>query len=70
MGQIVPQTNHPSRFVVGQDPEGHWIAVETHGRGGGIFASRMAALRYAQFETGHRPSAVQISNRAALRLPL
>ena len=53
----------PSAFVVGLDPEGHWIAVETHGRGGGFFASREAALRYATFETGHRPHAVRVSRQ-------
>ncbi len=47
-------------FVVGQDYQGHWLAVETHGLGGGIFADRRTALRYAAFETGWRPNAVKI----------
>lgn len=48
-------------FLVGLDTEGHWIAVETHGRGGGIFADRGTAIRYAEFETGRRPRAVRFS---------
>jgi hypothetical protein len=53
----------PSRaisFIVGRDPEGHWIAAETEGRAGGLFSDREAALRYAAFETGHRHGAVAL----------
>jgi hypothetical protein len=57
----------PDAYVVGRDPNGHWLAVETHGRGGGIFSDRTAALRYAQFETDHRPRAVRMTDRT-LRL--
>uniref|UniRef100_A0A9E7ZJX1 Uncharacterized protein n=1 Tax=Bosea sp. NBC_00436 TaxID=2969620 RepID=A0A9E7ZJX1_9HYPH len=49
------------QFLVGRDAEGHWLAIETHGRGGGIFADRSAALRYAVFETGHRARAVRMT---------
>ena len=52
-----------SSFVVGPDGEGHWIAVETHGRGGGIFVSRDAALGYARAESCHRPGAVAMTSR-------
>jgi len=51
----------PLQFLVGRDVDGDWLAVETHGRGGGIFSDRGAALRYAVFETGHRPRAVRIT---------
>lgn len=47
-------------FVVGQDHRGHWLAVETHGHGGGIFCNRQAAMRYAAFESGWRPNAVKL----------
>lgn len=50
-----------SRFVVGQDAQGHWIAVEIHGRAGGLFRSREAALGYAEDETAHRPDAVLLA---------
>ncbi len=58
-----------ARFVVGQDPEGRWVAFEVHGRAGGLFRSRRDAIDYAQDETGHRPDAVRLSGeRVALRL--
>ncbi len=49
------------QFVVGQDETGHWVAVESNGRGGGIFVNRQAALHYAAFEAGWRPDAVRCS---------
>lgn len=49
------------RFVVGQDPKGHWVAIEIHGRAGGLFRSREAAVDYAEDETDHRPDAVLLS---------
>lgn len=45
-------------FLVGQDGEGHWLAIETHGLGGGLFVTRDAALHYARAETDRRPGAV------------
>ena len=50
------------QFIVGQDEQGHWVAVEAHGRGGGIFVSRQAALKYAASETGQRLDTVRCSN--------
>ncbi|WP_407524019.1 hypothetical protein [Methylobacterium oryzisoli] len=49
------------RFVVGQDRDGRWLAVEIHGLGGGIFRSRADALHYAAAETGRRPDAVRLA---------
>lgn len=54
-------------FKIGRDREGHWIAVETHGRGGGYFRSRDDALHYARAEAG--AGSVTVSARPlALRL--
>jgi len=50
-----------SCFVVGQDSRGRWVAVEIHGRGGGLFRDRQAAFHYASAETGRRPDAVLVS---------
>lgn len=64
MGQhLQPTAKSACAFVVGLDTEGHWVAIETHGRGGGIFTDRDAAIRYAEFETSHRPRAVRLSHR-------
>ncbi|KMO10886.1 hypothetical protein [Methylobacterium platani] len=51
----------PLAFLVGQSADGHWLAVETHGLGGGIFRSRRDALTYAAAETGRRPDAVRLA---------
>jgi hypothetical protein len=59
----------PALFIVGQDPEGHWVASEIHGRAGGLFRSCKAAVAYAEGETGRRPDAVLLSRECiALRL--
>lgn len=55
--------------MVGQDAQGHWLAVETHGFGGGIFRSEAAALRYARDGTHDGPGAVLVTaERLNLRL--
>ncbi|MET0314360.1 MAG: hypothetical protein ABW275_08210 [Hansschlegelia sp.] len=41
--------------------------IETDGSGGGIFANRDAAMRYAATESDHRPEAVRIA-RAPIEL--
>lgn len=51
----------PLSYLVGQDGEGHWVAVETGGRAGGIFRSRQDAIRYACVETGCRPDDVRLA---------
>lgn len=56
-------------FIVGQDPQGHWVAVETHGLGGGLFRTRHDAIHYAVDITGHRQDAVVIATgRIELRI--
>ena len=49
-------------FLVGQDGEGHWLAVEIHGLGGGIFASRDKAVRYARDESHRLPGAIRFAD--------
>lgn len=48
-------------YVVGQDGQGRWIALESHGLGGGYFRSREAAFHYAVSQTGRRAGAVRLS---------
>jgi hypothetical protein len=67
--QVVAPAGETVRFIVGQDPEGRWVAIEIHGRAGGLFRSRKAAVDYAAGETDHRPDAVLLSaERIELRL--
>ena len=63
------EASEAARFVVGQDPEGRWVAIEVHGRAGGFFRSRKDAVDYAADETGHRPDAVILSGER-IALPL
>ncbi len=51
------------RFAVGRDVFGRWVAIELHGRGGGFFRSREAALHYATSECGGRRRAVRLARR-------
>ncbi|MBE7200040.1 MAG: RAG2 PHD domain containing protein [Parafilimonas terrae] len=57
----LPAAGTPLSYLVGQDGEGHWVAVETGGRAGGIFRSRQDAIRYACIETGCRPGDVKLA---------
>ena len=60
-----PDVSDPEKrlaFIVGQDREGHWLAVETHGFGGGIFRSRDIAAHYAREECHRRPGAVRFAD--------
>ena len=50
-------------YLVGPDAAGHWLAVETHGSGGGFFVTRDAALHFARGETQRRPGAVDLVER-------
>ena len=61
-----PANCNGQAFLVGQDGAGHWLAVETHGLGGGIFTTRDAALHYALRETGRRPDAVILASATLL----
>ncbi|KQO68534.1 hypothetical protein [Methylobacterium sp. Leaf89] len=57
------------RFVIGQDGRGCWVAIEVHGRAGGLFRTCQAALHYAVEATAHRPDAVRIAvERVELRI--
>jgi hypothetical protein len=50
-------------FLIGEDEAGHWVALEAHGKGGGIFVDQQSAFRYAVSETDRRQGAVQFSER-------
>jgi len=43
---------------VGKDSHDHWVVRDPKGLRGGIFADRADALKFAMYETGHRPQAV------------
>jgi len=45
-------------FLVGKDSLGRWVAQKQHGKTGGLFATRAAAIKFALFENGRRPDAI------------
>ena len=51
-------SRHVSTYMVGQDRAGRWLAMEAEGRGGGMFCSREAAMRFAGSQTSWRDGAV------------
>ena len=64
--QDFPEIPQP-RFVIGQDEQGHWVALDSEGREGGLFASREAALKYVAQETvGSRAVAVYAAKPLSL----
>jgi hypothetical protein len=48
-------------FVVGQNRLGQWLAIEEHGRSGGLFCNKEAALQFASTETDRRPGRIRLS---------
>lgn len=65
----VPAADAAPSFLVGRDPDGHWLAVEIHGLGGGIFRTRESACHYARDESGRAPGAVRVVDEP-VTLPL
>ena len=68
-GPLSPATRMEARhsgsrlqFIIGQDPEGHWIPAEVCKRCGGIFVSRDAAVKYAVSEWGFDPQLICWAN--------
>ena len=63
------------RFRVGRDHLGRWVVEDDRGLRGGLFISRAEALKFALFESGHRPQAITVvegvfepdAKRSALR---
>jgi len=47
-----------TRFLVGKDSRGRWVAQDQRGLCGGLFISRAEAMRFAMFENGHQAQAV------------
>jgi hypothetical protein len=50
----------PLRFVIARDASNQWIVMETHGLYGGVFVSKEAAVRFADFECGGRKATVEV----------
>jgi hypothetical protein len=59
-----PSCSSASTIVfIGKDSHGNWVAQEQNGLYGGLFVSRMAAVRYALFENGNHWEAIVAVSR-------
>jgi hypothetical protein len=45
-------------IFIGRNSRGQWVAQEQNGLYGGLFVSRVHALKYALFENGHHPETI------------
>jgi hypothetical protein len=48
--------------VVGRDSRGNWVAQEATGLFGGLFVSRVQAVKYALVENGHHPETIVLTS--------
>jgi hypothetical protein len=59
-----PSCSSASTIVfIGKNSRGNWVAQEQNGLYGGLFVSRVAAVRYALFENGNHPEAIVTVSR-------
>ena len=58
MNHFEPPLCGSALVLIGQNSCGQWVAQEQSGLFGGLFKSRVDALRYALFENGHHPEAI------------
>lgn len=54
-----PSCSSPSTIVfIGRNHRGQWVAQEQNGLYGGLFVSRVQAIKYALFENGQHPETI------------
>jgi hypothetical protein len=59
-----PSCSSASPIVfIGKNSRGNWVAQQQNGLYGGLFVSRVAAVRYALFENGNHPEAIVAVSR-------
>jgi hypothetical protein len=66
---VEPPSCNNTIVLIGKNGRGQWVAREQNGLYGGLFVSRIAAVRYALFENGHHPEAI-ISSASLLELDM
>lgn len=55
-----PCANASNSFLIGQDEEGHWLAIQANRLRGGIFVNKDAAVHYARDESHGADNALHI----------
>ncbi len=60
MKHAEPPSCHSASTIVfiGKNSIGQWVVRQQHGLYGGLFVSRIAAIRYALFENGRHPETI------------
>jgi hypothetical protein len=48
------------KFVIAEDASRNWIVMEAHGLCGGVFASREAAIHFADLECRNREATFEV----------
>jgi hypothetical protein len=66
---VEPPSCSSTIVFIGRNSRGQWVAREQNGLYGGLFISRIAAVRYALFENGHHPDAI-VSSASPLELDM
>jgi hypothetical protein len=66
---VEPSSCSNTIVLIGKNSRGQWVAREQNGLYGGLFVSRIAAVRYALFENGRHPEAI-ISCASLLELDI
>ena len=56
-----PPSRDSSRVTVGRNSRGNWVAQESNGLFGGLFISRVQAVKFALIENGHDPEAIFVT---------
>jgi hypothetical protein len=59
-----------SLCMIGKDSKGNWVVQGPHGKYGGLFVSRAAALRFAMFEDGTPHAAVMVPGTLELNVTM
>lgn len=68
MGQASAIHSPRSTCLIGRNSKGNWVVQGPHGKYGGLFVDRVAALKFAMFEGGTPHAAVMVPGTLELNM--
>lgn len=68
MGQANAIHFPQSTCLIGRNSKGNWVVQGPHGKYGGLFVDRVAALKFAMFEGGTPHAAVMVPGTLELNM--
>jgi hypothetical protein len=68
MGQASAIRSPQSTCLIGRNSKGNWVVQGPHGKYGGLFVDRVAALKFAMFEGGTPHAAVMVPGPLELNM--